>query len=305
MNAVYQAFLKSSGDVIFLLDSDDVYNYQKIEKIMKVFKENPKVDAVQHPMYEIDGEGQLKNTVRPVLKQVSDYKNYISSTNSLFHLFVPTSGLAFRRSLLKKLLPLQEDTLSTMCVDTRLMLHSVLTGQIKTIYEPFAYYRIHGSNVFKRIGDVKVHRQYTWELYHFFNKISKEYGFEEIEFDADNYFENTFFYPLLNIEENSRFIKNAINNDECWIWGAGEAGQSVLHSLRDEGHRIAGFIDADSQKKHAIVMGKKVLTPEEVVYSNTIRILVSPYHAYEEISAYLESKGLLKGLNYIYPYKLI
>lgn len=303
MNAVHQAFLKSTGEVVFLLDSDDAFHHKKVEEVMKVFQINTEVDAIQHPMYEMDGDGHVKDVVRPVLKRVDDYKNYIQSTNSLFHLFVPTSGLAFKRSLLNELLPLEEDNLSTICVDIRLMLYSALIGTIKTIHEPLGYYRIHGTNVFKRIGNLKIHQQYESELYHFFNTISKEYGLKEVEFDTVSYLENTFFYPLLDKEKNIRFINNVDNDGECWIWGAGEAGQTVLHSLRDEAHRIEGFIDADPQKQHVTVMGKKVFAPEEIIYSGKLKVLVSPYHVYEVISSQLKSKGLIQDLNYISPYK--
>lgn len=303
MNAVHQAFLKSNGDVIFLLDSDDAFHNRKIEEVMNVLYEYPNIDTVQHPMSEMDGEGQVLDVVRPVIKQVTNYINYIASTSSLFHLFVPTSGLVFRRSLLEKLLPLKEDNLSTICVDTRLMLHSALIGKIKTLNEPYAYYRIHGSNTFKKINEAKVYQQYTNELYQFFNVISQECGHKEIEFNMNQYLENTFFYSLIDVEKNIQFLKNDSLVGECWIWGAGEAGQSIYYSLTNEGQTIEGFIDTNPQKKNTTVLGRKVLSPEEMVFSTKTKILVSPYYAYEQIAEYLKSIGLTEGINYSYPYK--
>lgn len=57
---------------------------------------------MQHPLFEMDGEGHLKDIIRPVLKEAEDYKEYIFSTQNLFHLFAPTSGLVFKRDILSQ-----------------------------------------------------------------------------------------------------------------------------------------------------------------------------------------------------------
>ncbi|KIL49931.1 glycosyltransferase [Jeotgalibacillus soli] len=303
MNAVYQAFLKSSGDIIFLLDSDDIFHHEKIEKAIKIFEGDPNVDTLQHPLIEMNGVGQLADRIIPVFKKVDDYKEYIFSSQNLFHLFVPTSGLVFKREILGELLPLEEDDLSTMYVDTRLMLLSVLKGCIQTIEEPLSYYRIHGSNNSSKIGDVKVHQQYTEELYKYFNKVSTENGGGQIVFNNFRFLESTFFYPLINIIKINAFFGSEETEHERWIWGAGEAGQTVLHSLKHEKHLFKGFIDMDPQKQQAIVMDKKVNHPEDILLLKNTKILVSPYHAYKEISGYLRSIGLVEGLNFISPYR--
>ena len=46
INSYREAFNKSSGDLIFFLDSDDYYKVNKIEEIIKVFKENPNLKII-------------------------------------------------------------------------------------------------------------------------------------------------------------------------------------------------------------------------------------------------------------------
>lgn len=303
-NAIYQAFLQSTGNVIFLLDSDDVFYTQKVEKIVNIFSSDPYVNVVQHQMREIDANGMIKDNILPVIKKLKDIKEHIFTTHSLFHLFAPTSALAFRREILSKILPLKEDERTHIWPDARLMLNAALLGNIKTLYEPLSYYRIHGNNDSGRRGSVEGHKQYTKELYDYFNQISIKNSFTRITFERESYLENTYFYSLIDFDKIKNFFENGNADDEFWIWGAGEAGQSVYYGLKKLGYTIKSFIDANPQKKHALVMGKKVLLPSEVdLFDNNIKIIVTPFHAYHEIADNLRQKGLIEGVNFISPFK--
>ncbi len=79
-----------------------------------------------------------------------------------------TSALAFRRRFLEKVLPLDEDDFSYMCVDTRLMLVAALQSNILNIRDSLTYYRKHGSNAWGKLGDLNNHEDYLQDLYGFF-----------------------------------------------------------------------------------------------------------------------------------------
>jgi len=298
MNAIYKAYLEAKGDIVFLLDSDDYFKKDKVEKVVNVFKEDSEVEIVQHPLEEVDRKGKSRNSIVPVLKKVSDHKEYILTNNSLSHLFVPTSGLAFKKEFLDRVLPLREDNSIHLWADTRLMLLGAITTKIINLYEPLTCYRQHGNNNFGGIGDFLTHQKYLKELFEYYNKIAKEYDLMTIEFTEQLFLEGTIFFEMIDVNKVNSFLAN-----EYWIWGAGEAGQSVYYALRNHKFSICGFIDSDPKKQGHIIMGQKVISPNDIAFSDSIKILVSPYHAYKNIADVLKKHNLIEGKNFIAPYK--
>ncbi|WP_025116751.1 glycosyltransferase [Lysinibacillus fusiformis] len=301
INAVYQAFKESKGEFIFLLDSDDYFKKEKVEKVINFFKEHPNIDVIQHPLEEVDKDSNLLHTVVPVLKKVQNYKEYIYETESIYHLFSMTSALAFRRGYLKKVFPLDEDDFSYMCVDTRLMIVAALQTNILTIEDTLTYYRKHGSNAWGKLGDLNNHEDYLQDLYGFFNKIAMENGQRQISYSYNKYIENTYFYNMVDSKKCVRFIQNQ-HAKRYYIWGAGEAGQSVYHALKDKGLNFLGFIDSDERKQNCLVMDKEVFSPASLYDKDNIYILISPFHAYETIATILKNQNYIENEHFISPY---
>jgi glycosyltransferase involved in cell wall biosynthesis len=87
---IYQSFLISKGDVIFLLDGDDYFKKNKICKIIKYFKEN-NIKFIQ----------DTPNTELIKIKK----KKYLSFSKNYFRLwpkFYNTSTICIKKDLLKK-----------------------------------------------------------------------------------------------------------------------------------------------------------------------------------------------------------
>ena len=54
-NAYSRAFKKSTGDIIFFLDSDDYFSRFKVKKVIDFYKKNPKVNSLYDlPIYQYD-----------------------------------------------------------------------------------------------------------------------------------------------------------------------------------------------------------------------------------------------------------
>lgn len=298
INAVYQAFLQAKGDYIFLLDSDDWFKEDKVEKVINAFITHPNVEVVQHSLEEVNKDGRSLNSIVPVLKEVNNYKDYIYGTESLFHLFSTTSAIAFKRSFFERVMPLQEDELSYLAVDTRLMIKASIISNIFTIFEALSYYRKHGTNDSNRLGDITAHQNYTKELYHFFNLNALEHNLPTINYSQLNFLETTFFFNNMNLEKCYSFI----GNSQYWIWGAGEAGQSVAHALSTQKEGLLAFIDSDPRKQNQMIMGRNILAPDNIDYNKNIKIIVSPYHAYDAIKNILLIKNMQEGIQFIDPY---
>lgn len=297
-NAIYQAFIKCTGDIICLLDSDDMFDEKKVKKVVEVFEKDSEITTVQNLMLEMDSQGSLSKTVRPIIKEVDDIKSYIFEKQNFFHLFVPTSGLTFRRAFIEKVLPLGEDGLKYIWPDTRLLLLSVFYGKIHTILEPLTYYRIHGINDSNARGTLQGHSEYLKQIYLYFNRLAQSNDFPSIEFSKEIYIENTYFSLHLNKQAIKIFNSN---NSNVFIWGAGEAGQSILHFLNKAGiaSSVNGFIDVNSLITDEEVMGVKVSLP---TFKKGTKYIISPIHAYDKIKEQLEAKGFVEDIDFIYPY---
>ena len=94
-NAIRKSFLKSKGEIIFILDGDDQFLKNKLNVIIQEFIQNDKLNFLQdNPVYFYP-EQNLK--VQRKLKN----KTFVLHTWPYFN---TTSTMVFRRSFLKKLL---------------------------------------------------------------------------------------------------------------------------------------------------------------------------------------------------------
>tara|TARA_B100001029_G_C15059413_1_gene457090 strand:- start:2685 stop:3482 length:798 start_codon:yes stop_codon:yes gene_type:complete len=92
MRAYERAFKISKGEIIFFLDSDDYFTKRKIEKIVKLFKSNHKLNAV----YDL-----------PIHKYGNNYlikKNKKKFLNNYWPYIPPQSCISIRRNYFKKIM---------------------------------------------------------------------------------------------------------------------------------------------------------------------------------------------------------
>lgn len=181
-NAIYQAFLCSTGDIICLLDSDDAFLHNKLAEVAKQFERHPDAVMVQHPFREIDAHGRYTGVIRPRLKKV-DPMSYICRTHNVLGLFTQTSGLSFRRNYLEVVLPLRQDQLETVWPDVRLSRHAIINGPIITIHKPLSEYRVHGKNDSDKLNDNEYVTRHLRQQYEYFNSIGEAFGVPRIDLE--------------------------------------------------------------------------------------------------------------------------
>lgn len=129
----------ASGDIVCLLDSDDVFLPGKLQAVVSAFKD-PKVVCVQHFLHDTDAH--LKPLPRrfpawPARYTLDDYAAGRAE-------FTATSGLAFRREVLLKLLPIPKNLFYYL--DDFLTAHALFFGEIANIPEVLGLHRMHGAN---------------------------------------------------------------------------------------------------------------------------------------------------------------
>lgn len=175
-NAIYQAFCKAKGEIIFLLDSDDVFYKNKVERVMSHFIDEPDLILIQHNFDKIDSDGNIvREEFKPILPITSHLK-YIQYTHRMEFLFMQTSALAFRRSFLKSVLPIQEDEFDLVWSDVRLTRESLAYGKVKMLDYSLGAYRLHGKNDSDKLTSKKVRQNFQKQHYDWFNskKITKK-----------------------------------------------------------------------------------------------------------------------------------
>lgn len=177
INAVNEAFKASTGDVIFLMDSDDWFFQDKVEKIVDNFNSNPDALYIQH-RFELVDENDTKLNIekRPFYSEI-DVLSGIYFIKRLDMFFTQTSGQCFRRSLLEKFLPLQEDELSLVCVDVRLTRYAAFEGKIITLQDKLASYRIHTKNHSSVLKNADYYSRFDEQNLVFFNRIAQLYNY--------------------------------------------------------------------------------------------------------------------------------
>jgi len=72
-NAIYEAFRRSTGDLIFLLDGDDRFHPRKIAEYTKAYLNAPGTSLIQSPLQQIDATGTPLGNNFQTLKHQEDY----------------------------------------------------------------------------------------------------------------------------------------------------------------------------------------------------------------------------------------
>jgi len=137
-------FEHARGDIIALLDADDLWLPQKLRRICETFEQNPEAGMVYHRTH-LWREGEpLEDD--SYFAEISGRvpENRVSL---LRYPMVGTSCLAFRRSALNRLLPVPETLRSQ--ADAYLTALIIFVAPVVALPEFLAKYRLHGANLFQ------------------------------------------------------------------------------------------------------------------------------------------------------------
>ncbi|MFB8790300.1 MAG: glycosyltransferase family 2 protein [Potamolinea sp.] len=163
--AFNDAFLASTGDVIFFLDSDDLYQPTYLEEALNVYETNKDCDFI---FCQPERTGELAPDVKPSKIKSSVY-DYGYSAASVFYLrrWVgdATSTLSMRRRILSKILPLPYIEEWITRADDCLVYGASIAGARKFfLNKPLVQYRFHGNNTVFTFNFDGSHYLYKREL---------------------------------------------------------------------------------------------------------------------------------------------
>ncbi len=150
-SAFNAGFAASLGEIICFLDADDYCFAEKITQIVDRFSQNPQASWIFHELKDVDANGNSLVTQQSVPENTFvDLRGHLVKGQNLPY-FPATSGLCFKRDVLKQFLPMPEELL--ISADNFLRLAAVYTSPGYLSADQLAVHRMHGSNLFELRAD--------------------------------------------------------------------------------------------------------------------------------------------------------
>ena len=140
----------SRGDLICILDSDDIFALNKIQKIINFLKiksvNDPKI-FLYHPLEAVTQHCSPLGFQKPRTfhnYQGVNFYQFACQYGFVPHHASPTSGISFSRELAELIFPLPETI--NISADSLIVRAGFLLGKVYEMQEVLGQYRIHGNN---------------------------------------------------------------------------------------------------------------------------------------------------------------
>jgi hypothetical protein len=147
-SALNAGIARCRGEVLLLLDADDVLRPEAAERVVAAFAADPDLVKVQFRMAVVDAEGRPTGATKPsghLQPPTGDVRR--AELAFPFDLaWLPGGGTAFRISSVRELLPIPESDYPHCGADWYLVHLGALAGSSAALEEVCAEYRIHGEN---------------------------------------------------------------------------------------------------------------------------------------------------------------
>lgn len=139
------------GDVLLVLDADDVLRPQAAELVAATLAARPELAKVQFPMAIVDAEGRPTGAVKPgghLRAPVGDQRR--AELAFPFDLpWLPGGGTGFRTEAVRRILPIPAEDYPRSGADWYLVHLTALLGEAALLDEVCAEYRVHGGNAYE------------------------------------------------------------------------------------------------------------------------------------------------------------
>ena len=169
INAFKEALKVSKGDLVFLLDSDDYFGKEKIERVINHFEKNKNAKIVFDYPSIIKNDIVYSNKAKPRIFKT--YWPYIH----------PTSCISIKKDCFEELLKIiSYDEFTDVWLDLRVCLFSkYILNDFQVINENLTFYRKTISNVSSRFNKFsKNWWKRRMQAHEFFQKFSRDNGLD-------------------------------------------------------------------------------------------------------------------------------
>lgn len=145
-SALNAAVSVAQGDLLCLLDADDVFHRDKVKQVVRLFQADPHIGMVVHPLARISAEGRLRGRIpqfgalrsgdlRPVVLQRAGCWGS-----------VPASGVSLSRACAQAIFPIPEGPFRSEA-DGFIVTQAPLFGRVGVLADALTLYRDHGKNL--------------------------------------------------------------------------------------------------------------------------------------------------------------
>ncbi len=148
-SALNTAYAASGGEIICLLDADDVFVPSKLERVVGAFKKHGRGGVCIHRLIRMDKDGHAFSYPRPVILNEGWVGPQALRSGAHVKYFPPTSGLSFRRPVTDLLFPTYPSL--RRCVDGYLASTAQFLTEILAVDGALAKLRIHGENIWSKV----------------------------------------------------------------------------------------------------------------------------------------------------------
>lgn len=192
-----EAIKHITGDIIFFLDSDDMYKNDYIEKALEIYKKNKDIDFVFCAMEKFFSDGR-KEIVQRYKENTDIGFSMVSAIHSKEWIGNVTSTLSMKKDILNQILPIPFEKDWANRADDCLIWGSSVVGAKKYYFnESLVLYRAHGANTFygKEFSNVYLYKR---EI-----SINRLFSFFINKFDLNDKILN-----FISLEFKSRYPKD-------------------------------------------------------------------------------------------------
>jgi glycosyltransferase involved in cell wall biosynthesis len=229
---------QARGELVMMLDADDVWLPDKVERMVELAAMRPKAGMLYHRFQNIDANGKIQDFVFPPATVNGDYRERYLRAGA--HWWCPiTSVLTFRTDHIRRVLPIPSYAVREGA-DTVITDFCAMTTEIASRSDVLSLRRLHGTNHYAtgrevwyrseeiREGDV---RRIEWRLFSM-RQIMKRVGIEfQPDMDRNEWRTTNLFWlgraPLWKL------LRNCLLNSE--------------HDIRSRWKRIQWVLDCNRQ----------------------------------------------------------
>lgn len=148
--ALEHAFELARGRYACLLDSDDRWLPEKLERVARAAEADPDAGMIVHPLFVIDARGSRTGDVRPKRAKLSvgDLRAEMRRTGR--HVAPACSGVVIRAEVFRQLVPMPTKVLK-FGADGYLTFGASLLAPVRAIAEPLGEYRMQPDGQYIRL----------------------------------------------------------------------------------------------------------------------------------------------------------
>ena len=147
--AISAGVARATGDIIFLLDSDDFFVPNKCQLIKKIYQDNEFAQWVFHDLNEVESKviPALSSVTIDPTKAIKIDQRHAMEQGKISYDAPATSGLSFRASFIKNLFPLPTAQ-SIFISDHYIKFYCIAMGSGLHISQDLGGQLIHGNNLY-------------------------------------------------------------------------------------------------------------------------------------------------------------